>query len=276
MIYGSFSIKNEIVLLISLSFLVISIYTQIVDFNNSKEDYNVSYEYVNIKDMAQAKVVEKTPSNDNGILASISNTINETFGQVEEVSMEQPDNTPVKKIEPIPLEPLRNSEAVTPRRSFWRLPIEQGTISTYPHFGHVAYDMYSTRGVRETIHPIANGTVSNIYTDAAGALIVTVYHYLYGRQFTSQYVHLSSYAPGLHVGQDVTINDSLGQMGSTGYSTGVHLHIAVLDCALNERTDPNCYDLNAWTRYGRKRLAEGFYGLSSLVIVPNSWYNFNE
>jgi murein DD-endopeptidase MepM/ murein hydrolase activator NlpD len=136
--------------------------------------------------------------------------------------------------------------------------------------------MYSPRGVRETIHPIANGTVSNIYTDAAGALIVTVYHYLDGRQFTSQYVHLSSYAPGLHVGQDVTINDSLGQMGSTGYSTGVHLHIAVLDCALNERTDPNCYDLNAWGRYGKKRLSEGFYGLGVLVYVPHSWYNFNE
>lgn len=270
-----YSLKDKLILFLSLIFLITAIFNQTRDYYKNKEDYNISYEYVNIKDMAQAKVVEKT-ANDNGILSNISNAINQQFGSVEEVNMEQAETSPVKKIDPIPLEPLSNSAAVTPARSFWRLPIEQGVISTYPHFGHVAYDMYSPRGVYETIHPIANGTVSNIYTDAAGALIVTVYHYLDGRQFTSQYVHLSRYAPGLHVGQDVTINDSLGQMGSTGYSTGVHLHIAVLDCALNERTDPNCYDLNAWTRYGRKRLSEGFYGLGVLVYVPNSWYNFNE
>ena len=273
---GDYSVKDNIILLLSLLFLVISIFTQTRDYYKNKEDYNVSYEYVNIKDMAQPKVVEKV-SNNGGILDSIGNIINYRLGSVEEVNMSQPEIvSPVKKIDPIPLEPLSNSAAVTPARSFWRLPIERGTISQYPSLGHVAYDMYSPRGVYETIHPIANGTVSNIYTDSAGALVVTVYHYLDGRQFTSQYAHLSSYAPGLHVGQDVTINDSLGQMGSTGYSTGVHLHLTVLDCALNERTDPNCYDLNAWFRYGRKRLTEGFYGLGVLVYVPNSWYNFNE
>jgi hypothetical protein len=123
----------------------------------------------------------------------------------------------------------------------------------------------------ETIHPVANGVISGIYTDSAGALIVTVLHNIDGQKYTSQYVHLSSYASGLYIGKEVTINDSLGQMGTTGNSTGVHLHITVLDCALFDSSDTNCSDLNGFFRYAKSRYSQNFYGLGNLVYVPGSW-----
>ena len=270
---NDYSLKNKIILFISLVFIVISIFTQVNDFNSNREEYNVSYEYVNIKDMAQPKVVEKTATEEN-VFDTIENVIN-GMGPVEEIPIEQ-SVSPVKKVEPVLLEPVNNSRAVTPPRNPWRLPIEMGNISQYPTPGHAAYDMTSPRGYAETIHPVANGVVSGIYTDVYGALIVTVKHNVNGKIYTSQYVHLSSYAPGLYVGKEVTINDSLGQMGSTGNSTGVHLHIAVLDCELFNPADPSCPDLNAWFRYGSNRIYENFYGLGVLVYVPDSWYNFNE
>ena len=146
-----------------------------------------------------------------------------------------------------------------------------GTISQNPHYGHVALDITSPRGSNELIFPVANGTISSIYRDGAGALIVTVLHNVNGKKYTSQYVHLSSYANGLYVGKPVTINDCLGKMGSTGYSTGVHLHLAVVDCALFDPNDPNCSDLNGFFRYGRYRLGQGYIGLGTMMNVPGSW-----
>ena len=54
-------------------------------------------------------------------------------------------------------------------------------------------DIPSSTRIYEEIYPIANGTISNIYTDYAGALIVTVNHNINGALYTSQYVHLSAY-----------------------------------------------------------------------------------
>ena len=158
---------------------------------------------------------------------------------------------------------------VSLKGSVWYLPTEHGRITTYPNYGHVAYDITSPRGQNEIIFPVANGEISGIYTDSAGALIVTVRHYVDGKYYSSQYAHLSYYAD-IHVGQSVTPNTPLGWMGTTGYSTGVHLHITVLDCNL---FGPNnaCGDLNGFFRYGRTRLRQGFYGLGSLIYVPNSW-----
>ena len=41
------------------------------------------------------------------------------------------------------------------------------------------------------------------------------------------YAHLDSFAPGLVVGMRVPIGDQLGIIGTTGNSTGVHLHLAM-------------------------------------------------
>jgi murein DD-endopeptidase MepM/ murein hydrolase activator NlpD len=44
---------------------------------------------------------------------------------------------------------------------------------------------------------------------------------------TTRYYHLSRYARGLHVGQSVRQKDVIGYVGTTGLSTGPHLHFSV-------------------------------------------------
>ena len=153
----------------------------------------------------------------------------------------------------------------------WYLPTEFGMISQYPSYYHTAYDITSPRGTAEIIYPVAAGEISNIYYDNAGALIVTVRHYIDGRFYSSQYAHLSRFAD-ISIGQQVTPNTPLGWMGSTGMSTGVHLHLAVMDCNMFGNTD-TCADLNGYFNYARQRVSEGFVGLGNLTEVPYQWYS---
>lgn len=254
--------KFELIKFISIVLIVVSIFIQSKDLF-IEDDYNLNFEYINTKDMATSKVTTKVAKKNskNVLLNNVTK-----LGQLEPVSLEN-----VSTLEAVDLPVQTESVATVENRQIWYLPTEMGQISQYPHYGHVAYDITSPRGYGETIHPVANGVISGIYTDSAGALIVTVLHDINGVKYTSQYVHLSSYAEGIFVGKEVTINDALGQMGTTGYSTGIHLHLTVLDCALFDPSDPNCSDLNGWYRYDKIRISQGFYGLGALMYVPDSW-----
>jgi len=253
-------------IILSVGLLLISMGLEMKKIVFQKEDYKISYEYVNIKDMAEAHVKTKVSntSTTNGALSSLSN-----IGTVSEVKL-----TNQKKAEEVTLQPLENT---TPKlevpKPTWYLPTEIGMVTQNPNYGHVALDITSPRGTQETIFPVANGVISGIYTDGAGAKIVTVLHNINGQKYTSQYVHLSSYANNIYVGKPVTINDSLGQMGSTGRSTGVHLHLAVIDCALFDPNDPYCSNLNGFFRYANTRLSQGYIGLGTLIYVPGEWYS---
>ena len=262
MLNQEFTVKQKIVLFMSFLFLATSVGIQIKNYYDNQPTYTINYESVNIKNMTEphvaTKVINQKQTSD--LLTSIQTTLN----QVEEAL----------KGSPIEIEDFPATEVSYKREEptqIWYLPTENGSVTTFPNVGHVAYDITSWRGTAETVYPIADGTISGIYYDPYGALVVTVLHEVDGIKYTSQYVHLSSYANGLYVGKQVTAFDPIGQMGSSGQSTGVHLHIAVLDCALFDSKDPNCYDLNAWYRYDKKRLSEDFYGLGVLVYVPYSW-----
>lgn len=209
--------------------------------------------------MARAKAPQKENTNE---LASTS--IFQIYKQMKTGNI---------KKEEVPTEvalPLKNNTVPTleqPKRA-WYLPCELGTITSNITYSHYAIDITSPRGTREAIYPIANGVISSIYNDTAGAKIITVNHTVDGKNYTSQYVHLSSYAPNLYIGKEVTVNDYLGYMGRTGIATGVHLHLAVLDCSIFN--DENCKDLNSFFRYGKARLSQGFHGAYSVMPVPTS------
>ncbi len=199
-------------------------------------------------------------NNVNGrVLFYSKQTINKNYknakinlNQIEESTTneikEEPKEEPKEQVVPV---------AVTPPK-LWYYPINHGKISrgmgynNYDGF-HYGFDLTSPYGKNETIYPIADGIVSGVFYDNAGANIVTVRHLINGVNYTSLYAHLSSFAPGIAAGQIVNTNTPIGQMGTTGRSTGVHLHIEIADCALFDRNDANCYNLSAYYRYLKVR-----------------------
>jgi Membrane proteins related to metalloendopeptidases len=74
---------------------------------------------------------------------------------------------------------------------------------------------------------------SSIYASNSGTVVVAEYHYSYGNyviidhgdRMTTLYAHMSS--TYVSVGQSVKKGDSIGGVGSTGYSDGNHLHFEV-------------------------------------------------
>jgi murein DD-endopeptidase MepM/ murein hydrolase activator NlpD len=46
--------------------------------------------------------------------------------------------------------------------------------------------------------------------------------------FITRYGHLSGYTKGIHTGSHVTIGEVVARVGSTGLSTGPHLHFEVI------------------------------------------------
>ncbi len=217
-------------------------------------EYNISYENVNVKDMATANVGNKKETEKSGLTEIIDN-------YNKQINSETPKevNLPV----------INNKEQMIHSKT-WYLPCEMGAVSGGLDYSHYALDIVSPRGEAEAIYPVADGIISNIYTDYAGALIVTVNHNINGKLYTSQYVHLSRYEDGIYVGKHVTVNDKLGYMGSTGVAYGTHLHIALLDCN-SFSNDGRCADLGSFFNYGRVRYTQGFYGLQSVMNVPLSW-----
>lgn len=250
--------KNENLIILSLILVCLSLYLELKD-SFIIDNYEIKYEHVNTKDMAKANVTNKVKSTN--LFSSIVQ--GKSLKEVEMAKVVE-NELPEKK---------DSAEASKEPRRIWYLPTETGTITQYPSYYHVAYDITSYRGSAETIFPVANGKISGIYTDPAGALMVTVLHDIDGKKYTSMYGHLAYYAEGLYVGKDVTINDGLGQMGTTGNSTGIHLHMTLLDCALFDPNDPYCKDLNGWYNYDKLRISQGFYGLGVVLNVPNTWYN---
>jgi hypothetical protein len=78
----------------------------------------------------------------------------------------------------------------------------------------------------EPIRSIREGTISRIvdFHDASGGKMIFV-RWEDGK--TAVYGHLSQYADSVKVGQHVNVGDLLGYAGSTGFSTGNHLHFAI-------------------------------------------------
>lgn len=74
------------------------------------------------------------------------------------------------------------------------------------------------------VHAITGGRVitADRIDNSASGKYVTVQH---GKGFYSQYLHLSTV--NVKAGDQVNAGDVLGSVGSTGASTGPHLHLAV-------------------------------------------------
>ena len=263
---------KQSILLLSTIFLGLSVTLQ--SEKAFQEEYNImEYETINLKNISSSKDMIKKEEIKNDLdflLTSIWSL------QVQSKEQEKEEASTLK-LEAVEFEKTKNSKVEEKKEekpvvvNHWHYPVEVGTITQYPHYGHVAYDITSPRGYGEVIYPVADGVVSSIYTDPAGALIVMVRHVIDGVTYTSQYAHLSRYASGLFIGKPVTVNDPLGWMGSTGYSTGVHLHLVVIDCDIYNPEDTRCSSYYNYSNYVRRRLSEGYLGLGAHIFVPPSW-----
>lgn len=145
---------------------------------------------------------------------------------------------------------------------FYR-PTEQGYITQgYGGYGgHLGVDIGNRSNPNIAIYPIANGQVFSKYYDSAGALVVKIKHNYNGRYIYSTYAHLSRFG-SISQGQYISYATSIGNMGSTGNSTGPHLHLEITTC--DWHAGGGC----TWYSYQRSTINP-----YNLVQFPGSWNN---
>ena len=102
---------------------------------------------------------------------------------------------------------------------------------------HKGLDM--NPGVNTPIQAIADGIVREASATDDGGLGVyaVIDHMIDGRLVSSLYAHMSEGTLALEVGQPVLVGQPVGNVGSTGQSTGPHLHFEIL-LGGSKPTDP--------------------------------------
>ena len=123
-----------------------------------------------------------------------------------------------------------------PSGGFLSYPVKGGYItSPYGYRVHPIYGYYSLHdgtdfgagGCGKPLVAAADGRVSARYwSDVYGNRLVLDYGFVRGVGLASIYNHATSYIVG--VGQHVERGQVIGYMGTTGWSTGCHLHFTVL------------------------------------------------
>lgn len=138
----------------------------------------------------------------------------------------------------------------TPSANGFYRPLQYGYITQgyYGYGGHLGIDL-SSSDKAIAVYPIATGTVFKIYYDNCKsgdwrnggncsygcngqALVVKIRHSVGGKYIYSTYAHLRSFG-NISEGQVVTPFTVIGYMGSTGCSTGPHLHLEITSCDWN-------------------------------------------
>lgn len=100
---------------------------------------------------------------------------------------------------------------------------------------HTGLDVANKRGT--PVYSTAAGKVVSVRVNGGLGQMVAIDH---GYGYKTRYAHLDKY--NVRVGQAVTRGEVVGYMGSTGYSTGPHLHYEVL---YNGKTvNPHKYIIN--------------------------------
>lgn len=119
--------------------------------------------------------------------------------------------------------------------SGFSFPLRVGMIVTSP-YGWRLHPVLGTSRLHNGTDFAANcgtpvyasvaGVVSDVTFEEAGGNVVYVNHGLKnGNSYTSAYVHLQ--ATNVYPGQSVNSSTVIGWVGTTGYSTGCHLHFTV-------------------------------------------------
>lgn len=196
-----------------------------VELNKLKEELNT-----------EASKVQSTISNKQGLIPNIQDDINTYQRRVDYLRSIgcSPDDV-------IGVDCARESTV----DGFVRPVVGSYWISSYHGWngssGHKGYDY--AQGCGNVVRAVANGTVYYVGStkDIYGAKMIMIVHNYNGRKLFSTYAHLSGYA--VRENQEVYAGQTIGYVGTTGWSTGCHLH---LEMSLDVGWDYN-WPGNYWT-----------------------------
>jgi len=102
---------------------------------------------------------------------------------------------------------------------------------------HDGIDIANSYGT--VIKAVGNGTVDTAGWLGGYGYAVIIKHTFGTRRVYSIYGHMKT-PPPVKRGQAVVQGQTIGYMGTTGYSTGVHLHFAIADESYELTGSPNC------------------------------------
>lgn len=94
---------------------------------------------------------------------------------------------------------------------------------TRRHQPHNGVDFVTPSGV--PIFPALDGMVTTIARTRSKGKFITIQH---DNGYITTYDHLKIFKKGLRVGDRVGLNDQIGEVGRTGFSTGSHLHFGIM------------------------------------------------
>ena len=126
-----------------------------------------------------------------------------------------------------------NEKGESLRRAFLKAPLEFKRISStftmhrkHPVHGdvrpHTGVDYAAPMGT--PVHAVGDGTVLSAGWGGGGGNTVKIRH---NAVYTTAYLHLSKFGPGIRAGVRVSQGQIIGYVGSTGTSTGPHLDYRV-------------------------------------------------
>ena len=119
------------------------------------------------------------------------------------------------------------------KRAFLRAPLQFRRITSgfggrlhpilHTYRQHEGVDYAAAYGT--PVRATADGLVTQVGRDAGYGNMIELRH---ANGIRTRYGHLSSFAKGLHSGERITQGETIGYVGSTGLSTGPHLHYEFL------------------------------------------------
>jgi len=208
----------------------------IVSETYSVSDMETNYSIIEEYDSSMNEGTEiVTQEGENGLERVTQNvkSVNGNIEYVEPVSKETLKSS-VNKVITVGTKKIPHIGSTTS----WGWPTASGyTISSYygyrlAIFGegnfHSGLDIAGT-GYGSPVYASNNGTV--IEKRNLGSYSYGIYLLIdHGNGYYSLYGHMSGYAQGIHEGSVVARGQVIGYVGSTGWSTGPHLHYEIRNC----------------------------------------------
>jgi murein DD-endopeptidase MepM/ murein hydrolase activator NlpD len=134
------------------------------------------------------------------------------------------------------------------KRGFLKSPLEFSRISSgfsmrlHPISGnwkaHKGIDFAAALGT--PIRASGDGVIDFAGVSGGYGNMVVIKHWA---SYSTAYAHMSRFAPGMRKGTKISQGDIIGYVGSTGWSTGAHLHYEFR--VNNEARDPNSINVIA-------------------------------